>query len=84
LSVDQSFGAMLFNHNGDSSQYAAVGLSQYHWQPGFQQLPWKGLGGLLIALAGVIVSVIILLVSDGDDVRSWRFQPTVYISIACE
>ena len=65
-----------------TTTYAAIGPSRHQWQPGFQHLPWKGLGALCIALAGVVVSVAILLASNGDDVSRWRFQPTVYLSIA--
>ncbi|KAJ9612887.1 hypothetical protein H2200_002828 [Cladophialophora chaetospira] len=66
-----------------TTTYAAIGPSRYHWQTGgWQHFPWKGLGALLLSLAGVIVSVAILLASNGDDVRQWKFQPTVYLSIA--
>ncbi|KIY01985.1 uncharacterized protein Z520_02123 [Fonsecaea multimorphosa CBS 102226] len=75
---------MRFGKGGASSTttYTAIGPSQYHWRPGLQHLPFKGLGALLLALAGVVVSIAILLASNGADVRRWRFQPTVYLSIA--
>jgi hypothetical protein len=65
-----------------TTTYSAIGPSRHHWQPGLQHLPWKGLGALILSLAGVIVSATILLVSNGDDVGRWKFQPTVYLSIA--
>jgi len=73
---------MHFPKNPSRTAYAAVGPSRYHWQPGLKHLPYKGLGALLLGLVGVVVSVAILIASNGDDVRRWRFQPTVYLSIA--
>ncbi|KAH0847223.1 hypothetical protein FOPE_00354 [Fonsecaea pedrosoi] len=76
---------MLFKNGGgggSSTTYAAIGPSRYHWEPGLLHLPFKGLGALLLAAAGVVVSIAILLAANGDDVRRWRFQPTVYLSIA--
>ncbi|KIW13119.1 hypothetical protein PV08_08306 [Exophiala spinifera] len=62
--------------------YSAVGSTQTLWQPSSSYYPLSGFGALLLSSAGVIVSAIILLVSNGDDINSWRFQPTVYLSIA--
>ncbi|KAF7507374.1 hypothetical protein GJ744_010691 [Endocarpon pusillum] len=53
------------------------------WHPGFlARFPWLGLGALLGSILGVVLSVIILITSDGDPISGWRFQPTVYLSIA--
>ncbi|ERF74689.1 hypothetical protein EPUS_00819 [Endocarpon pusillum Z07020] len=53
------------------------------WHPGFlARFPWLGLGALLGSTLGVILSVIILIISDGAPISGWRFQPTVYLSIA--
>lgn len=65
-----------------STTYSAVVPSRFFWRPGLTQLPYQGLGALLISLAGIVTSIAILLASDGADVRHWRFQPTVYIAIA--
>ena len=46
------------------------------------RLPWRGLCALILSVAGAVVAFAILAVSNGDEVKHWRFQPTVYISIA--
>ncbi len=65
-----------------STFYSVIGSTRSLWQPASTHFPYSGFGALLLASAGVVVSVAILLASNGDDVRSWKFQPTVYISIA--
>lgn len=53
------------------------------WQPGFlARFPWLGLGALLGSILGIVLSVTILIILDGDPISGWRFQPTVYLSIA--
>jgi hypothetical protein len=75
---------MLRRNTASSSVYSTLNGSEgiHHWDPGLKRLPWKGLGALLIALAGAVVAFIILAVSNGDPIDNWRFQPTVYLSIA--
>jgi hypothetical protein len=52
------------------------------WQPGaLVRLPWDGLAALLGAIAGIVGSIVILVVSNGDHITKWSFQPTVYLSI---
>lgn len=46
------------------------------------RLPWQGFGALLIALIGVGASITILRISDGQPLRTWTWQPTVYLAIA--
>ena len=66
----------------ESTAYSAVGPAQHSWEPKLSRLPWKGLCALILSIAGVIVAVAILAVSNGDEVKHWRFQPTVYLAIA--
>ena len=66
----------------ESTTYSAVGTAHHAWEPKLSRLPWRGLCALILAVAGVVVAVAILAVSNGDEVRHWRFQPTVYLSIA--
>jgi hypothetical protein len=40
------------------------------------------LGALLISILGVAASVGILVASDGQPISKWKYQPTVYLSIA--
>ncbi|KAK5194271.1 hypothetical protein LTR96_010466 [Exophiala xenobiotica] len=65
-----------------STFYSVIGSTRSLWQPASTHFPYSGFGALLLASAGVVVSVAILLASDGDDINAWKFQPTVYISIA--
>ena len=67
---------------GDNTAYSAIGDTQHRWEPGLSKLPWRGLTALVLAVAGVVVAFIVLAVSNGDEVRHWKFQPTVYIAIA--
>ena len=66
----------------DSTTYSVVGHSHHPWEPGLSKLPYRGLGALFLSVAGVVVAIIVLLVSDGADVNRWRFQPSVYVAIA--
>ena len=66
----------------DSTVYSAVGHPHYSWEPGRGKLPYRGFGALFLSVAGVVVAIIVLLVSDGADVNHWRFQPAVYVAVA--
>ena len=53
------------------------------WQPGFwTRLPWLAVGALTLSLLGTAAFVGILIGSHGTPISAWRFQPTVYLSIA--
>ncbi|KAL9622883.1 MAG: hypothetical protein Q9160_002809 [Pyrenula sp. 1 TL-2023] len=53
------------------------------WSPGFfARFPWLGLGALFGSVLGMGACVAILVVSDGQPIRDWTLQPTVYLSIA--
>ncbi|KIX07977.1 uncharacterized protein Z518_02631 [Rhinocladiella mackenziei CBS 650.93] len=65
-----------------ATAYSAIGPSRFHWRAGLTHLPYGGIGGLLLALVGVIVAVAILVASDGVATNKWKFQPTVYLAIA--
>ncbi|KAK6433861.1 hypothetical protein LTR95_009961 [Oleoguttula sp. CCFEE 5521] len=57
-------------------------VNDAHWRPDFfRRLPWQGLLSILGALSGLAACIIILVVSDGVPVGSWRYAPTVYLSI---
>ena len=67
----------------ESTAYSAVDPAQKHsWEPRLSRLPWKGLCALILSIIGVVVAVAILVVSNGQEVKHWRFQPTVYLAIA--
>ncbi|KAE9378619.1 hypothetical protein N431DRAFT_450566 [Stipitochalara longipes BDJ] len=52
------------------------------WQPGaLLRLPWGGFAALLGAIGGVASSIVVLILSNGDPITRWSFQPTVYLSI---
>lgn len=54
--------------DGNTTTYMPVSPAHQRWRPGWQFLPWKGLGALLLSLGGVVFSIIILVVSNGDEV----------------
>ncbi|KAB8339266.1 hypothetical protein FH972_022199 [Carpinus fangiana] len=52
------------------------------WKPGaFRRFPWKGLGSVVLAIAGIGGCVAILIISSESPVRSWSFSPAVYLAI---
>lgn len=52
------------------------------WTPTFLQLrPLAAIAGLIIAVLGLVASLIILTASDGRPTESWLIQPTVYLAI---
>ena len=52
------------------------------WRPGFwRQFPWLGVGGLVIACLGMLVSIVILRECDGQPVKDWKVQPTVIVAV---
>lgn len=61
--------------------YTSLG-SNHRWTPGIRQTPYLGLGALLLAVVGVAVSAVILVASNNVEISSWKFQPTVYLSIS--
>ena len=64
-----------------SASYHAVSTRQ-QWTPGASRIPWLGLAALFISLLGIAASTGILIASDGVSITTWKFQPTVYLSIA--
>jgi len=53
------------------------------WSPGVAaRLPLLSLGALLISILGGAASVGILVASNGQPISKWKYQPTVYLSIA--
>ncbi|KAI9857281.1 MAG: hypothetical protein M1813_008319 [Trichoglossum hirsutum] len=51
------------------------------WRPGLQNTPWLAVAMILIAVACLIASTIIIVVSDNQPVPSWRVQPAVLLAI---
>lgn len=66
-----------------NNQTVVPGRKLRPWRPGFlARLPWLGLGALFGSIVGIAVSIAILVLSNGDPISQWRFQPTVYLSVA--
>ena len=67
-----------------SYAYSAVNPGPRNsWRAGaIGRLPWLGFGALLLALIGTASSVVILMVSNGQALSTWTWQPTVYLAIA--
>jgi len=52
------------------------------WQTGFlRNVPWLGLGALLLVLCSIIASTAILVISNGDAVSTWRIAPSVILAL---
>lgn len=52
------------------------------WITGFwRRFPWTGLLSLLAAVIACAFMLYIVTSSDGQPINSWRYQPTVYLSI---
>ncbi|KAN0110978.1 hypothetical protein V8E51_007365 [Hyaloscypha variabilis] len=52
------------------------------WRTGyFLNVPWLGVGSLLLVLSSTTASAILLVISDGDAVSSWRVAPSVVLAI---
>jgi len=52
------------------------------WRTGYlRNVPWLGVGSLLLVLSSTTASAILLVISDGDAVSSWRVAPSVVLAI---
>ena len=52
------------------------------WRTGYlRNIPWLGVGSLMLVLSSTIASAILLVVSNGDAVSSWRVAPSVVLAI---
>lgn len=52
------------------------------WRTGYlRNVPWLGIGSLLLVLSSTIASAILLGVSNGDAISSWRVPPSVVLAI---
>lgn len=45
-------------------------------------MPWIGFSLLLGSLFGIIAAVLVLVCSNGNPISEWKYQPTVYLSVA--
>lgn len=53
------------------------------WQPGvFRRFPWAGLGCLFGVLCSIVVDTTILAVSNGKPISTWKYPPSLYLSVA--
>lgn len=53
------------------------------WTPGrLHRIPWSGLSALCGAFLATIAAIAILVGSDGTATSSWKYPPTVYLSIS--
>ena len=52
------------------------------WRTGcLRNVPWLGVGSLLLVLFSTLASAILLVISNGDPVSSWRVAPSVVLAI---
>ncbi|EME85511.1 uncharacterized protein MYCFIDRAFT_206533 [Pseudocercospora fijiensis CIRAD86] len=53
------------------------------WQPGFfRRIPWAGISCLFAVLCCCVVEITILVASNGAHISSWKYAPSVYLSVA--
>lgn len=66
--------------SGAGVEYSNFG---HPWLPGiFKRMPWIGLSLLLGSLLGLIAAALVLVYSNGNPISEWKYQPTVYLSVA--
>ncbi|KAF2212782.1 hypothetical protein CERZMDRAFT_106043 [Cercospora zeae-maydis SCOH1-5] len=57
--------------------------NMYPWQPGFtRRIPWAGILCLFGVLCAGIVEIAILVTSNGKAIYSWKYPPSLYLSMA--
>ncbi|KAH8822055.1 hypothetical protein F5884DRAFT_851252 [Xylogone sp. PMI_703] len=60
-----------------SARLLAVG-----WTPGLRyHIPWPAFAAFIGALICIAVMIVVLELSNGDEVDNWRVQPSVYLAI---
>ncbi|KAL3418871.1 hypothetical protein PVAG01_09092 [Phlyctema vagabunda] len=70
------------DHSPTSKEDLRASAQEKRWQPGFfHNVPWLGLVSLLLVLCSIIASAIILVVSNGDEISSWKVAPSVIFAI---
>lgn len=53
------------------------------WQPGFlRRIPWGGISCLFGVLCCIVVNIAILATSNGAPITSWKYPPSLYLSVA--
>ncbi|KAF7189152.1 hypothetical protein HII31_09574 [Pseudocercospora fuligena] len=53
------------------------------WQPGlFRRIPWAGISCLFAVFCCCIVEIAILVASNGAPISSWKYAPSLYLSVA--
>ncbi|KAK4612916.1 hypothetical protein CLAFUR0_13216 [Fulvia fulva] len=53
------------------------------WQPGFlRRIPWGGISCLFGVLCCIVVNSAILATSNGAPITSWKYPPSLYLSVA--
>lgn len=56
---------------------------QHRRKPSFPRIPlWVEILGFLGSTAGLVLCVVVLVLSNGDTVKFWSVQPSVYLAIA--
>lgn len=67
-----------------AQQYSQTTEHNKHvWRGGIlRRFPWIGILALLGALACILAAIAVLAYSDGKYISSWKYSPSVYVSIA--
>jgi hypothetical protein len=65
----------------DQSKSSPIISPSQLWRPGLQNTPWLAIAAILIAVACLIASTIIIVVSDNQPVSSWSIRLAVLLAI---
>jgi hypothetical protein len=80
--VENSGQASNHETHGSSIARSNPPLHWKLWRTGYlRNVPWLGVGSLLLVLSSTIASAILLVVSNGNAVSSWRVAPTIVLAI---
>lgn len=72
-------------HDRDSDEataYSHAPTPGRLWRTGiWRNVPWRGLSSLVMVLASTLASAVLLAVSNGDAVSSWKVDPSVILAV---
>ncbi|GIZ49525.1 hypothetical protein CKM354_001255500 [Cercospora kikuchii] len=78
---DSDFSRQQHSPNGTGEKTMPSNI--YPWQPGFaRRIPWAGISCLFGVFCAGVVEIAILIASNGKPITSWKYPPSLYLSMA--